>query len=357
MQLETLTIRNFRAFDHLEMDNFSKINILLGENNSGKTSVLESIFLLSGMSNPELSLRINSMRDIPVSKNTLKYIFHNLETGNKTLITGNFSENTSRQLEILPIIEKKIINREIPDQDSSISTISLMHLRNIIGLEYVFTYKKEKERNFKTQLRFEKNEIKQFLSSDYKEDILSTFLYSKAIDTGLSEQLKALFVEKKEHILNSLLNKFDNKLKGLYVLPDGIYIDKEGIPERIPLHLMGDGLRRMLNIVATIAANDKQNFICLIDEIENGLHHKSQAIMWQMLFLLTRATNIQLFITTHSLEMLQSLTNVLKQEEFSDMQDSIRVISIVNTKKEGFQSYVRSYEGLGLAIENLMEIR
>jgi AAA15 family ATPase/GTPase len=120
---------------------------------------------------------------------------------------------------------------------------------------------------------------------------------------------------------------------------------------------MGDGIRRLLNIVAIVAANDKENFICLIDEIENGLHYKSQALMWQRLFSLTRAANIQLFITTHSWEMLQSLRNVLKQEEFADMQNHIRVFSIVNTKKEGYQSYVRSYDGLDLTLESLMEIR
>jgi AAA15 family ATPase/GTPase len=212
-------------------------------------------------------------------------------------------------------------------------------------------------KSFKTWLRFEKEEIKQMLSSTYKEDIVSTFLFPDTVGAALSERLKTLFVAKKEHILNDLLNKFDSKIKGLYVLPDGIYIDKEGISERIPLQLMGDGTRRFLNIAATIAANNEQNFICLIDEIENGLHYKSQELMWQTLFTLTRTADVQLFISTHSWEMLQSLINVLKQNDNVDMRDSVKIFSIVNTIREGFQSYLRSYEGLDLALENLMEIR
>ncbi len=195
------------------------------------------------------------------------------------------------------------------------------------------------------------------VSKAYKEDIVSTFLFSGDIDNGLSEQLKKIFVAKKEEVLNGLLNKFDNRIKGLYVLPNGIYVDKEGVSERIPLQLMGDGIRRFISIAATIAANSEQNFICLIDEIENGLHFKTQELTWKTLFALIGAANVQLFVTTHSLEMLQSLTNVLKEKECANMQGNVKVFSIVDTERDGFQSYVRSFDGLDLSLENSMEIR
>lgn len=344
----------------MEMSNFSKINVLLGANNSGKTSVLESIFLLSGMSNPELALNINLMRGIVADRDVLRYIFYNLETKNKPQLSGSFSMNIHRKVEICPIFEKNVVSRAIEAiQDNSFSATSLLTSPDILGLEYSFTLKsmREQVKSFKTWLRFEKDGIKQALNASYKEDIVSKFFFSGSADAGLSDQLKTLFVAKKEHILNDLLNKLDSKITGLYVLPNGIYVDKKSIPERIPLQLMGDGVRRLLNVAATIAANDEQNFICLIDEIENGLHFKSQELMWQTLFNLTRAANIQLFITTHSWEMLQSLATVLKQTGYVDMQDSVKVFSIVNTAKEGFQSYVRSFEGLESSVRNGNEFR
>jgi AAA15 family ATPase/GTPase len=361
VQLESLKIQSFRGFDSLEMSGFSKINILLGKNNSGKTSVLESIFLLSGISNPELALNVNLMRGLPVNKGVLKYIFHNLETHSKPSIIGKFSQGTNRKVEISPIFEKNVVSREIETAapENSLSTTSLNAVPDILGLEYSFSIGKEPEpeKKLKTWLRFEKESIKQVLNATYKEDIISKFLFSGAVDRGLPEQLKTLFVARKEHILNNLLNKIDSTVKGLYVLPNGIYIDKEGISERIPLQLMGDGIRRFLNVAATIAANNEQNFICLIDEIENGLHYKSQILMWQTLFELARAANIQLFVTTHSWEMLQSLTNVLKQDAYSDMQEKVKVFSIVNTAREGFQSYSRSFEGLESSLRNEREFR
>ena len=361
IQLESLKIQNFRCFNNLEMNGFSKINVLLGENNSGKTSVLESIFLLSGMSNPQLALTINLMRKISFDKNTFKYIFHNLELTNRPSISGSFSKNINRKMEISPILEKNIVSREVETstQGNSLSTTSLSAVPDILGLDFSFTIKKmhEPNKSFKTWLRLEQGGIRQELSSTYKEDIVSSFLLSVDTDNGLLDRLKKIFVAKKENVLNDLLNKFDNRIKGLYVLSNGIYIDQEGVSERIPIQLMGDGIRRFISIAATIVANSEQNFICLIDEIENGLHFKSQELMWKTLLTLTNSANVQLFITTHSLEMLQSLTNVLKESKYTDMQDSIKVFSIVNTVNDGFQSYVRSFEGLDLSLENSMEIR
>jgi hypothetical protein len=340
----------------LEINGFSKINILLGENNSGKTSVLESVFLLSGISKPDLVLNLNRMRGLTADGNVLKYIFHNLETNNKPFIRGLFSEGATRTLEISPFFEKRKIETAYR---GLLSNGTLTFTPDISGLQYDFSTTKSNEptKSFTSLLRFDREEVMVDSDRTYREDIFSMFLFSGETDCGLSERLNALFVSKREHILNDLLNKFDGRIKGLYVLPNGVYIDREGVPERMPLQLTGDGIRRFLNIAAAVAANDKQNFICLIDEIENGLHYESQALVWSALFTLTRASDIQLFITTHSWEMLQSLTDVLKRDEYLDMRNDVKVISVVNTLNDGFQSYTRSFEGTDIALENGMEIR
>ena len=42
-----LQVRNFRAFDDLNVERMSRINLVTGRNNSGKTTLLEAIFLLA----------------------------------------------------------------------------------------------------------------------------------------------------------------------------------------------------------------------------------------------------------------------------------------------------------------------
>ena len=44
--LRDLTILNYRCFEDFQMDGLEQINLFVGNNNSGKTSLLEAIYLL-----------------------------------------------------------------------------------------------------------------------------------------------------------------------------------------------------------------------------------------------------------------------------------------------------------------------
>ena len=57
-----ISIANFRGFDHLIINDFANVNVFVGANNVGKTSILEALFMLAGMSNPLMPARINYWR-------------------------------------------------------------------------------------------------------------------------------------------------------------------------------------------------------------------------------------------------------------------------------------------------------
>jgi hypothetical protein len=123
--LEHLTITNFRGFDSLEIDDFSKINLFVGKNNSGKSSIPESIFLLIGMSNPILPNMINQIRGLNI--NTVKqpgYLFHNLSDENKPLFSARFSDSSERLLKL----EAKYKQHESISNNASISKSELIEL-------------------------------------------------------------------------------------------------------------------------------------------------------------------------------------------------------------------------------------
>ena len=44
MHLETLELFNFRNYSHLQVKFDPQVNLILGENGSGKTNLLEAIF-------------------------------------------------------------------------------------------------------------------------------------------------------------------------------------------------------------------------------------------------------------------------------------------------------------------------
>ena len=59
---KNLRIRNFRAFGDLEIPCLGRVNLVTGKNNSGKTSLLEALFLLCGAGNPQSGFeRINAI--------------------------------------------------------------------------------------------------------------------------------------------------------------------------------------------------------------------------------------------------------------------------------------------------------
>jgi len=50
--LSEITVRKFRLFSHLKINNLARVNLIVGLNNSGKSSLLEAIFLLASKNNP-----------------------------------------------------------------------------------------------------------------------------------------------------------------------------------------------------------------------------------------------------------------------------------------------------------------
>mgnify|MGYP006193319713 FL=1 len=44
--IKDIEISNFRCFEHTKIEGFERVNLIGGKNNSGKTALLEAIFLV-----------------------------------------------------------------------------------------------------------------------------------------------------------------------------------------------------------------------------------------------------------------------------------------------------------------------
>jgi predicted ATPase len=78
----------------------------------------------------------------------------------------------------------------------------------------------------------------------------------------------------------------------------------------IPLSSMGDGMRRVLAVVASLVSVDTGTL--LIDEIDTGLHYSILKDMWRLLFELSARGNAQVFATTHSWDCVRAFQEALK---------------------------------------------
>ena len=87
--LNNLKIKNLRAITELEIDNFGQVNLITGENNCGKTTILESLFFLAGATNPNLPVTANTLRGFPfLSDQMWLTFFHNMKQDCKIKISG-----------------------------------------------------------------------------------------------------------------------------------------------------------------------------------------------------------------------------------------------------------------------------
>ena len=139
--IKTIHIENFRGIDSLEVLDCNRINVLIGRNNVGKSSILESIFLTTGMSNAQLPLSINMFRGVmPQDISNLKYLFHNMETSLQPEMKLEFSNGYERGLTLSPLTQT------ISDLSTSAKTINSGTLQSMIGLLLNF-YEKYPEKD------------------------------------------------------------------------------------------------------------------------------------------------------------------------------------------------------------------
>lgn len=93
--------------------------------------------------------------------------------------------------------------------------------------------------------------------------------------------------------------------------------------------------------------------ILLIKNIEMGLHYTEFSPLWIKLIDFAILHRIQLFITTHSYECIESLIDVCKYRYPNE--DLVRLFRI--EKKERHEAYAFTQEQLAAAIESGVEIR
>ena len=104
-------------------------------------------------------------------------------------------------------------------------------------------------------------------------------------------------------VLIDALKVVEPRLEGLEILFDNIHANV-GLRQLISLSSLGDGMNRTAGLI--LAMHEKSDGIVFIDEIENGIHHTVQCKVWQAIGQLASDLNIQVFATTHSLEMIRA---------------------------------------------------
>ena len=352
---KNIEIKNFRGIDHLVIDDCSRINVFLGQNNSGKTSILECLLLIMGMSSPDMPQSLNRIR----SRNNMigvadaRYMFNNLILTHSPEIVAKQTDDVSRHLKLsLSYVFDE--NEQTVQQNSPMPISDSMALINTLEMLFDVTEGTD-SKSYRSSLTFNQAGLitNRKLAEGYVEKDFVGIITSDLLAGNLVNDLSELFKRKQKDLILERLAIFDKAIYTIDILNNDVYIGFEGVNELLPLGMTGDGLRRYLNIVAC-SANPMTNVI-VIDEIDNGLHYSAYKKLWEAIFALATKTNKQVFITTHSKETLYCLNEML--EERPEYQQEMRLYTIAKTLKKGHQAYKYTYEGRSGACENGIELR
>ncbi|OIP42780.1 hypothetical protein AUJ95_01320 [Candidatus Desantisbacteria bacterium CG2_30_40_21] len=354
MRYQSLLIENFRGIANLEITDMKRVNLLVGRNNCGKTSVLEAVFLLSGMSNPQLPANIHNFRDLLLtSDEEFSFMFINLDFAVPISISGTIDDR-KRDLSITPLYvdyrpqqpEKSKQMQGIGKRDEITASTSFARLVEGINLAF------RNHQNQKFQGQISLKESKTSFMGNYKEDLLCLYLNPKTIMVQIDKQMEGLLVQKKLDTVISVLKDIEPKVADIRMGAGGmIYVDI-GIDKLVPVNIMGDGMRRILAMMAAIAA--MKNGVLLVDEIENGLHYASLSVMWKAIFTACKEYNVQLITTTHSYECIEAFSKVYEMIEPDG--DDIRLYRI-DREEDKHKAFVYTPQVLKAGIEKEFEVR
>ena len=316
MGYTSLAIENFRSIKKMEMKNLKRINILVGRNNSGKSTILEAFFLLAGLGNPKLALNIHNFRNLPIERDKdFEVMFHYLDFKTPITLSGEIN-GKKRKAVIKPHYEngsKKIGLHKKPDGNSpDLSEMSsyLTTKRDSVldGLETNFILG---GRHFTSMISIKKDDWE--LPKQYHEEIEATFLTPRNLLLPNPKIIDKLTVQKRLSEVTSVLQEIEPKLSDIRLTTDGAIRVDLGEKKLMPINILGDGIRRVVSILSTFAKIE--NGIFIIDEIENGFHHHTMSILWKAILAACELYNVQLIATTHSYECVQSLAELCEQDK------------------------------------------
>ncbi|OBQ13926.1 AAA family ATPase [Anabaena sp. AL09] len=386
--LKSVKIENFRGFKSFELQQLGRINLLVGENNSGKTSILEAVQLLCSRTNlePLGEIMINRgeyfWSDDPREERELDicHLFydHQFDIDGRFSISGindNVKEEFyvnigSRKLHIDADLEElnelnAEVKRELIDELSS----------NLKSLNFRVVWNREDEAkeilnlplldNNCLSLRYIKRS-----SRDKKNQLSRTvFVNSASLNTtNMKELFEAVVLTPEEELATEALKIIDPNIERIATANvqkstqiarlrsaaadshTGFFVRLSDKKQRVPIGSMGDGVWRILGLaLAIVSAKDGYLFV---DEIDTGLHFTTMLGMWKMIWDTAKRLNVQVFATTHNSDCWKSLADIAEQEDVTN--HGIRIHRIERNKKK---SVVFIEPEIVIAAEENIEVR
>lgn len=329
--LDTLRLGGYRSFGRYRLPELTRVNLLVGRNNSGKTSLLEAVELLAARGDPQVLLRSAERRGEAAPardpdgrtywRTNIAHLFHGHDVAPGTGIRLEAGpRHHAITLRIRPLTA---------EEGNGEAALSLFEEHGesapALALEIA-----GHAREGKAVLPVGPDGSVQFRRLPVTPAPSGTpsrptrFLTPRSLEPGgMRTMWDTVQVEGRESEVIRAVRLVLPDLESIHFLSSdptrsrlpaaGVLVGLGGgSGRRVPLGSQGDGIRRLLAL--SLALINSAGGFLLIDEIEAGLHWTVMRRMWRFVIEAAKESSVQVFATTHSLDCVRGLASLLEEQ-------------------------------------------
>lgn len=339
-----VTVQNYRCLSNLKVDGLTRVNLILGANNSGKTAFLEAVTLLEAPADQALlsfAVRRGERRGSPELGprgalyqlgNVFPYVDSSFAT---TIQIGADGAKRTTKLEKVAVDDPAAVDDELSERQKrliasrSFARASRM-LRGEPGafladsrLAPIEVTQSQGRRGRPLSLRF-------YVRSDRFGAFLDFRDYAPLMDDDVStdsvgfvssgrmsmDELVRLWEAtedstKEREDVAELLRVLEPSIQSVEAISSGIGVRLKGVDALVPLGALGEGAWRVFALALAVRRAAKST-LC-IDEIDTGLHWRVQRAVWGFVLDAAKKHDVQVFATTHNSDSIHALGRLIAE--------------------------------------------
>ena len=312
--ISSLNLLKFRGIQNLNLSNLAQINVLVGANNSGKTSVLEAIRLLAQPENIGTLMQVALLR-APVRKRVEKVVEYFSTIFTKEVDQAN-ATHYSMELEISAY--GQLYGYE---GGGDIGILTDITGRSSKAFSFIAKVKPKDKKTIYLTHRIQNGILESFEAS--QEPLYrAVYVHSQvSFYTSCVKFLSDSIINEQKHDILNIIQSFDPNVEDISIVGEDIYLHNT-VSGTLPLFSYGSGLQKAVLLTALLANN--RDGVVLIDEIDNAINISAFHEVFSWFVDACMRLNVQAFVTTHSAETLDAILESADNCE----QDNIRIITL-----------------------------
>lgn len=368
--LHTLALRGFRGFESYRLVNLARVNLVVGKNNCGKTSVLEAIELLVSEGDPAVfhhslqrrgetgALHVRRVRGRLMD---VSHVFF----GHVCAPGASFdlsSDNGKRALSV-KILSLEEVGEEADDWDPRVKQRLQRRLfdpdEDVAPVFGMSIDKGAPERQIMLPVLEDGTVGFDRYPRSIRNGSPGTPVHFLTLDSfdpaSMGGMWNSVLAEGGETEIVSDMRLLEPNLDSIHFLTSGglgsgILVGLRNGGRRLPIGTYGDGMRRLLALRLSFVGT--ANGVLLIDEIDTGLHWTVMEEMWQFVVEVARRLNVQVFATTHSYDCIRGLGSLIRSRP--DFKDQVSIQKVDGSLS---QAVCLRGEQIKVAVEQDIEVR